>query len=254
MAKKGITEIHRKERLGERCANISGYISEIIEYNGADDIKVRFIDTGEEARCEYRQWKLGRVKSNYQPSVFGVGIVGKEYPFRDENGKVVRSYVTWKGMLERCYSEKRLEKYPTYRGCSVCEEWLYYPNFKKWYDEHYYEVEGERMHLDKDLKVVKNKIYSPDACVFLPNAINVFFSHGHNYRNRELPTGLSIHPTAGLACKTPYGNIYGISSIEEGMRIYKEAKEKKCKELAEEYKDLIPEEVYNIMINWEYIE
>ena len=106
----------------------------------------------------------------------------------------------------------------------------------------------------EDLKVVKNKIYSPDACVFLPNAINVFFSHGHNYRNRELPTGLSIHPTAGLACKTPYGNIYGISSIEEGMRIYKEAKEKKCKELAEEYKDLIPEEVYNIMINWEYIE
>ena len=105
MAKKGITEEQRKERLGTRCANISGYVSEIIEYNGVRDITVRFVDTGEIVKCEYRQWKLGRVKSNYQPNVFGVGITGKECELRDENGKVVRSYVSWKGMLERCYSE-----------------------------------------------------------------------------------------------------------------------------------------------------
>ena len=65
---------------------------------------------------------------------------------------------------------------------------------------------------------------------------------------------MSIHPTGGITASTPFGNVYNVSSVEEAQKIYKEAKEKRCKELAEEYKEVIPNEVYEIMINWECIE
>lgn len=54
-------------------------------------------------------------------------------------------------MLERCYSDKLYKRYPTYRVCSVTEEWYNFQNFAKWYDENYYEVDDEKMELDKDI-------------------------------------------------------------------------------------------------------
>ena len=33
-------------------------------------------------------------------------------------------YAVWDSMLKRCYSEKYLERYPSYIGTSVCSEWL----------------------------------------------------------------------------------------------------------------------------------
>ena len=43
-------------------------------------------------------------------------------------------YTVWESMLKRCYSKKSLESYPTYIGTSVCSEWLYAAEFKKWMD------------------------------------------------------------------------------------------------------------------------
>lgn len=75
----------------------------------------------------------------------------------------------WKGMLGRCYSEKHQSKRPTYIGCSVCEEWLLFSNFKKWFDENY----TPGYELDKDILVEGNKVYSPDTCRFVPKYINL---------------------------------------------------------------------------------
>lgn len=47
-----------------------------------------------------------------------------------ENGKQMKYYETWKGMLRRCYSELYHKKEPTYKECSVCDEWLLFSNFK----------------------------------------------------------------------------------------------------------------------------
>lgn len=68
-------------------------------------------------------------------------------------------------MIKRCYNQKCLLKDNTYRGCSVCDEWLNFQNFGEWYDENYYEVPNEVMDLDKDILHKGNKIYSPDNCV-----------------------------------------------------------------------------------------
>ena len=41
-------------------------------------------------------------------------------------------YRAWTSMLKRCYSIKSQERQPTYKGCSVTDEWLTFSNFKSW--------------------------------------------------------------------------------------------------------------------------
>ena len=79
-------------------------------------------------------------------------------------------YSTWTNMLNRCYSEKYQSRQPTYKGCSVCEEWLTFSNFKKWMETQ--DWEGKQ--LDKDLLSEGNKIYCPEYCIFVDGVINTF--------------------------------------------------------------------------------
>ena len=81
-------------------------------------------------------------------------------------------YRAWRGMLSRCYSAKYQEKQPTYIGCSVSEEWLTFSNFKAWMEKQ----KWEGMHLDKDLLIEGNKIYSADTCVFVSPLVNTFIN------------------------------------------------------------------------------
>lgn len=80
------------------------------------------------------------VKDLCKPTTFGVGYLGYgRYKSRDKSGGEDRTkvYRTWKGMLERCYSEKYLSKKPTYKGCSVDEDWHNFQNFASWFYEKY---------------------------------------------------------------------------------------------------------------------
>lgn len=95
------------------------------------------------------------------------------------NGRDIKSYSVWHSMLGRCYSKKNLARYPTYKDCTVCDEWLYFSNFKKWFDENY--IEGTQ--LDKDILAYGNKVYSPDTCCFVPSEINVLMSQIERFNN-----------------------------------------------------------------------
>ena len=110
--------------------------------------------------------RKGYMKDLTQPSVYGVGTHG-EGVFRKRTHKLL--YRKWSDMLMRCYSEKYLTKYPTYGGCSVCEEWLNFQVFAVWAQENC--VEGYE--LDKDIKVKGNKIYSPETCLFVSKQDNM---------------------------------------------------------------------------------
>ncbi|MBL4904323.1 MAG: hypothetical protein JKY62_16995 [Desulfocapsa sp.] len=97
-------------------------------------------------------------------TVNGIGFLGVgPYP------RKTRSHRAWTGMIARCYNKKVQERQPTYKGCSVCVEWHNYQIFAKWYEENY--VEG--YHLDKDLRIPGNKIYSPDTCKFASSKENI---------------------------------------------------------------------------------
>ena len=107
--------------------------------------------------------------------IYSVGINDSAYctnPTIDGNQVICKYYSTWKSMLRRCYDPKYQAKYPTYIGCTVCEEWLTFSNFKKWMMTQ--DFEGKQ--LDKDILVQGNKIYSPDTCIFVSKAINTLFT------------------------------------------------------------------------------
>ena len=118
--------------------------------------------------------------------VYGVGINDADYNVYEYgyvNGKrsLVWScpfYETWKSMLRRCYSEKFQIRNPTYKGCSVFDDWLIFSNFKRWMEQQ--DWQGKQ--LDKDLLVEGNKVYSPETCVFIDQMVNKFTNANGNYR------------------------------------------------------------------------
>ena len=102
----------KEERLGEARMMNCGEIAIIVNYACYNDVTVQFKTTGELVKTRYQYFKNGSVKSRFSPSVFGVGYLGNEKT-RDENGKSLKSYETWKHMLSRCYSGEYQKKEPT---------------------------------------------------------------------------------------------------------------------------------------------
>lgn len=103
--------------------------------------------------------------------VCGVGINDADYvvkPTVDGKRACCEFYCSWREMIRRCYSTKWQEKNPTYIGCTVCEEWLTFSNFKSWMEKQ--DWKGKQ--LDKDVIYSNNKKYSPDTCVFISPSLN----------------------------------------------------------------------------------
>lgn len=247
-----------KERLGETVIQNCGEVAVIVEYVNSQDITVQFKATGELVKTRYDKFVGGNIKSHFTPSVYGVGTTGLESTV-DENGEKLDSYACWKEMLKRCYSAKYQEKNQTYKGCRVCDEWLYYPNFKKWYDNNYYKIENRTSQLDKDVLIKGNKVYSPDTCVFVPKFINTLFIKCQKSRG-ELPIGVHYHKPnkkyiAGLSVfkdgKRTEKHLGYFDTADKGFEAYKKAKEEYIKEVADEYKDKIPAKLYEAMYSYE---
>lgn len=241
-------------RIGERKNMNCGLIAEIVEYNNCGDIVIKFLETNEMINTNYSNFKSKKVKSRQIPSICGVGIVDLERTV-DKNGIRFDSYIRWKSMLQRCYNKKIEESIPTYKNITVCKEWHNYSNFKKWYDENYYEIDGEKMHLDKDILFKGNKIYSPDTCVFVPQTINCLFTKRGLDRGKY-PIGVvfskeSNKYKANLNNRNKRVYIGAFDTPEESFNAYKEAKEQYIKEVADEYKDKIPKKLYDAMYKWE---
>jgi hypothetical protein len=128
-----------------------------------------------------------------EKKVCGVGVNNADYAvYKTEtvNGKqkivwTCPYYVVWHSMLERCYSEPFLKKRPTYRGCSVCPEWIYFMTFKAWMMTQ--DFEGKQ--LDKDILFEGNKVYSPEDCRFVEARVNTFLLDSGAIRG-EWPLGV----------------------------------------------------------------
>lgn len=125
--------------------------------------------------------------------VCGVGINDLDENIK-VNGKHLPFYACWRTMLQRCYSEKCQINHPTYIGCSVCEEWKYLSNFRRWFDLNYV----ERFQLDKDILIDDNKLYSPDTCCFVPKYLNTLFTDHRNARG-DLPLGITRNHNGYMA-------------------------------------------------------
>ena len=249
-----------KYRIGEINYNNFGSKMKIIAYRSANDIDIYF----EEYDCiveniKYQSFKDGYVKCPYETRTYGVGYIGEGKYKSRINNKKTNIYITWNNMLKRCYKEDG--KDITYDDCIVCEEWHNFQNFAKWFEENYYEVEGETMALDKDILVKNNKIYSSNTCIFVPNRINVLFTKADKIRG-EYPIGINYHKRDDVLevwCsiyednkkKHIYLGRFKPNQIVEAFNVYKNFKESYIKQVADEYKPYIPKKLYDAMYRYE---
>ena len=239
------------ERLGEKLFNTYNNQMTIVEYKNALNIVVEFTEGFKIKTC-YSNFKKGLVKSPYDKSLLNIGYLGEGFKPNEKR----HQYKIWNHMFQRCYNEKIRHKNVSYKDCTICEEWHNFQNFCKWYDENYYEINGERMEVDKDILIKGNKIYSPENCVLVPKIINGLFERCFT-TNRKLPLGVSYAQDRNkfqATCsngnqKTIHLGFY--SSIKESFYVYKVYKEQLIKQIADEYKDKIPKKLYNIMLNYE---
>lgn len=245
--------IKRTDRLGEISKNKQGLTMKIIKYINANDIDVLFIETKEVfKRVTYNRFKSGVIQSKFSPTVHNFGILGDEN-IRDCNGDFLDSYNKWRYMIGRCYSSNSINIHPEYKECFVCDEWKYYKNFKKWYNENYYNIKDEKMHLDKDILVKGNKIYSPETCIFVPSRINYLFLQSNKTRG-DLPIGVNYNENNKFFIRVRIDNKiicrYGFNNKYDAFHCYKIEKEKYIKQVADKYKNKIPNKLYESMYKW----
>ena len=158
-------------------------------------------------------------------------------------------------MFIRSYNQKYKEKTPTYKGCSVCEEWRSFDNFLKWFND---PSNGYRegYQLDKDLLVQGNKIYSPETCCFIPQSINAMMTRGQKIRGKIKSIGVTLRNGKYIArCNFGHKEAKLIGSFDneqDAFNAYKEAKEGYIKRVAEELfaKGEITSKVYIALLRY----
>ena len=236
--------------LGNINYNNFGSKMEIIEYRGYDDIDIYFEEYNYIVKNRtVGDFKKGKVSCPYERRVCNVGYFG-ELNYKDNP----IAYKFWENMIRRCYDEFNLSKHTTYIGCTVCEEWQSFENFTEWFNENYYEIEGEKMCLDKDILVHGNKIYSPSTCIFAPQRINTLFVKKDMNRG-DLPIGVHWDKSRNKY-KSTWRDFNSktkskrFNTIQEAFDCYKYNKEKIIKQVADEYKPYIPKKLYDAMYRY----
>lgn len=166
--------------------------------------------------------------------VYGVGVNDADYETQKSmrvDGKKVHIWVCpiysrWKGVIERCYSEKFKIKNSAYMECLTVPEWHYFMTFRSWMIEQ----DWEGKHLDKDILFPGNKIYGPDTCVFVDRVVNNFILEGASSK-LDIPVGVSFHKASGkfqassrdsIAGKQQYLGIF--DDPEEAHKVWLENK------------------------------
>lgn len=240
-------------RNGETSINKYGTKMTIINYKDCNHLDIEFEDGYIINNTTYRVFQKGTISSIYDKTVYNIGYLGCNDKTKISN-KHVPSYEYWHSMIRRCYDAEHMHYNPTYEGCTVCDEWLCYKNFKEWFDKNYYEVEEQRMALDKDILVKGNKFYSPTTCCIIPMCINSLFTKADKFRG-ELPIGVSFNKVykkySSICMEDGKSICLGyFDTIEESFNKYKVFKENLIEEMADRYKEFIPIKLYEAMYNW----
>lgn len=236
-----------KSRVGEVNKNKYGSEYKIIEYINSENITIQFTESKFKIKTRYSIFKNGQIRCPYDKTVYGIGFEGEGKYKIKVNGKLSDSYKRWNHMIERCYCERVHKIFPRYKDCTVCEEWHNYQNFATWYEENYYEIDGKQMQLDKDILIKGNKLYSPETCVFVTEEINKLYTKCNKNRGK-LPIGVHLKNNKYVA-STNNITIGTYDTIEEAFEKYKQFKENKIINLANLYKQYIPNKLYIAMIN-----
>ena len=248
-----LNDISYKDCVGKVCKSKSSGEFKILKYNDTANVEIQFLKTGFETTVRLGDIKSGKVKDKYLPSIYGVGITGTKYPSMI-NGVQTKEYKLWCDMLRRCYSETFQKKRPTYEGCEASENFKSYEYFYEWCHSKI-GFGNEGWHLDKDLLIKGNKVYSEDSCIFLPSEINSLLIKRTSLRGKCL---IGVHWcntnkvfVAQVSKNKGKSERLGFFKTElEAFNAYKEAKEYFIKEQANKWKSQIDKRAYDSLMNY----
>lgn len=235
------------ERMGEVRKNKHGTEMKIVRYNNSADITVEFQDEHKhQVNITYCNFTRG-VFNPYDKVICGVGCtgVGEYRMFIDGTHIHTDEYVSWYNMLCRCYKDKRAT---AYHDCEVCNEWLNFQNYAEWYSDNFYDIGEGRMHIDKDILVKGNRVYSPDNCIFVPQRINMLFVKKLNKWN--LPNGISMSYSGKYITSYNTKHLGSFDNLEEAINAHDTEKRKCIKQIVKEYGYRLPSKVSNALLNW----
>lgn len=238
---------------GQLMENKEGRTSELLNIEN-DVVTLKDILSQGVFTVKYSNLKNGGYSNPFHPSVVGVGYFGVgEYIAKGKGcDRHTLEYEDWNSMMKRCYVKTNHNL--SYRDKEVSEEWHNYQVFAGWVTKQP-NFGRKDWHLDKDLLVKGNTLYSPDTCVYLPREINSFIKRK---RCNDLPLGVDI---AYEYNGTPYFRVQAREdgknivlgkeyNVEKAFTLYKNHKEGLAKKLADKWKTEIPLNAYNALINY----
>lgn len=231
----------------------SGGSVTVIEYVGNKDVLIEHNDQYKhKAKVRADNLRLGKVRNPYQPAVYERGYLGFGKFKGTKNGDSAPEYRAWLRMMQRAYCKKFHARNHTYKGCEVHSDWHNFQIFAAWFTSHDYY--GLEYHLDKDLLVRGNKIYSAENCTLVPKDINNLLID-RAARRGDFPIGVCFSKKMGRFVSS--FNM-GKKSIHIGTfdcpnkahEAYVIAKESYVKKKALEWKDRIAPQVFEALMVW----
>lgn len=250
---KYLNDVNYKDCVGKVCKSKSSGDFKIVKYNNARDVEVQFLKTRFEMTVELGSIRKGEVKDPYAPSVYGVGISGTKYQ-PTINGVNTKEYELWREMLKRCYSDTYQKKHPTYIGCEVIDKFKSYEYFYEWCHKQI-GFGNDGWHLDKDLLIKGNKVYSENTCVFIPKEINSLLTKRESMRGEYLIGVIWSNTNKAFVARVSRNKgkpeWLGCFNTEiEAFNAYKQAKESFIKEQANKWKGKIDVRAYEALMKY----
>lgn len=223
----------------------------IVDCKNSNSVTVMFYD-GYVVKTQMSNLKRGNVRNPYHQNnkLYGVGVTDIKGCV---NGKRDYIYRVWESMITRCYSEKYQSLYPTYKGVEVCSRWQTYSLFKSDVEKMCcFDKLGKGYHLDKDLILQGNKLYSPEFCAIVPEIMNTCIVKPTRLE-KTLPTGVhfckrekkyvaQIHKGCGQICLGYF------STVEAAHEVYIRAKKDHLKNLSEQYRGIVDDKVCDALL------
>lgn len=183
-------------------------------------------------------------------AVCGIGINDRKYVARIGKEKTLE-YSHWQKMLTRCVKSNEKEN-KTYIDCTVSENFKSYSYFYEWCQKQV-GFDNKNFHLDKDLFLKGNSIYSEDTCFFVPMELNNMILSTKASRG-DFPIGVSFDKRAKRfeAYLTKERRKFSLGFYSDpitAFNAYKKEKEDYIKYMAEKYKNQIDERLYLSLMN-----
>ena len=157
----------------------------------------------------------------------------------------------YNNMKQRCNNKKG------YENCVIGKTWEKdHEKLYTWYRNNYYTLpDGEPINIDKDILIPNNRIYSEDTCLLVPERINKFFINIHGTKKNGMPVGVTLDKKSQKYKASIYKNKKSIKlgtygTPQEAHDAWRKAKIEHLLELIEHYKDIVPSEVTEAMMQW----